>query len=223
MTEAEWMACADPQTMLDFLRGKASDRKLRLFACACCRRIWHLLSYDRSRCLVEKIEQYADSQLTIFEVSAAWEMHEQARSNYDFKAPWYAAMASVADTRQTAREAAEAAGCEVWWESIPEDDPILSVVHSSGRHAAQETQCRLLRDIFGNLFRPVTIHPTRLTPTVFHLAEAVYDERAFNCLPILADALEEAGCSNTEILAHCRGPGPHVRGCWVIDLLLGKE
>jgi hypothetical protein len=90
------------------------------------------------------------------------------------------------------------------------------------RQVAKRVQCGFIRDIF-NPFRPVTIDPTWSTLTVKHLAGAIYDDRAFERLPILADALEEAGCTNADILAHCRGPGPHVRGCWVVDLVLGKE
>ena len=83
----------------------------------------------------------------------------------------------------------------------------------------------LIRDIFGNPFRPVTIDPGWLTwnhATVPAIARHVYDDRAFHDLPILADALEDAGCTNGDLLAHCRGPGPHVRGCWAVELLLGK-
>jgi hypothetical protein len=84
-----------------------------------------------------------------------------------------------------------------------------------------------LHDIFGLLsFRPVTIAPSSLVwndGTVVTLAKAIYEDRAFDRLPILADALEDAGCTDADILAHCRQPGPHVRGCWVVDLLLGKE
>jgi hypothetical protein len=80
----------------------------------------------------------------------------------------------------------------------------------------------LLRDIFGNPFRPVSVEPHWLTPTVRNLAAAIYAGRAFDRLPVLADALEDAGCDNADVLTHCRGPGPHVRGCWVVDLLLGK-
>ena len=80
----------------------------------------------------------------------------------------------------------------------------------------------MLRDIFGNPFRPVSINSTCLTSTVRGLAEGIYAERAFDRMPILADALEDAGCDNADILAHCRGDGPHVRGCWVVDLVLGK-
>jgi hypothetical protein len=84
-------------------------------------------------------------------------------------------------------------------------------------------QCRLLRDIFGNLFRPVTLDPTWPTPTVVGLAQTIYDNRAFDRLPELADALEGAGCTNADVLDHCREQGEHVRGCWVVDLILGKE
>jgi hypothetical protein len=80
-----------------------------------------------------------------------------------------------------------------------------------------------LRDIFGNPFRPVTFDPRWLTATVVALATGIYAERAFDRMPILADALEEAGCDHADILAHCRGDGPHVRGCWVVDLVLGKS
>jgi hypothetical protein len=87
-------------------------------------------------------------------------------------------------------------------------------------------QADLLRDIFGNPFRPVSIDPAWLTwnnATVVKLAEVIYAERRFADLPILADALEEAGCDNADILSHCREASEHVRGCWVVDLLLGKK
>ncbi|MBY0528517.1 MAG: hypothetical protein K2R98_34320 [Gemmataceae bacterium] len=81
----------------------------------------------------------------------------------------------------------------------------------------------MTRDIFVNPFRPVTLISSWLTPTVTRLGETIYAERTFDLLPILADALEDAGCSDADILNHCRQPGEHVRGCWVVDLLLGKS
>jgi hypothetical protein len=87
----------------------------------------------------------------------------------------------------------------------------------------EASQCGLLRDIFGNPFRPVAVDPAWRTSNVTVLAQAIYDDRAFDRLPILADALEDAGCDNADILNHCRQPGEHVRGCWVVDLLLGKQ
>jgi hypothetical protein len=84
-------------------------------------------------------------------------------------------------------------------------------------------QCDLLRDVFGNPFRSVTLDPSWRSPTTTSLANVIYAERRFDDMPVLADALEEAGCTNDDILDHCRGPGPHVRGCWVVDLILGKQ
>jgi hypothetical protein len=84
----------------------------------------------------------------------------------------------------------------------------------------------LFHDIIGNPFRPLVLHPAWLSwnnGTVPKLAQAIYDERSFDRLPLLADALEDAGCTDADILAHCRQPGKHVRGCWVVDLLIGKS
>jgi hypothetical protein len=81
----------------------------------------------------------------------------------------------------------------------------------------------LLRDIFGNPFRPVTFDSRWRTSDVVGLARAIYDDKAFERMPILADALMDAGCEDEQIITHCRGDGPHVRGCWVVDLVLGKE
>lgn len=84
--------------------------------------------------------------------------------------------------------------------------------------------CSLTKDVFSLLpFRPVTIPPSWLTSNVVALAAGIYDEKAFDRMPILADALQDAGCNNDDVLNHCRGDGPHVRGCWVIDLLLSKS
>ncbi|HVK15982.1 MAG TPA: hypothetical protein VM533_03475 [Fimbriiglobus sp.] len=84
------------------------------------------------------------------------------------------------------------------------------------------SQCDLLRCVLGNPFRPVTAEARWLTSTAVGLAQTIYVERAFDRLPILADALEEAGCDDPDVLSHLRGDGPHVRGCWVVDLVLGK-
>jgi hypothetical protein len=87
-------------------------------------------------------------------------------------------------------------------------------------------QCILLRELFGNPFRPITLNPSWLSwneGTIPKLAQAIYDSRDFTDMPKLADALEEAGCTDQDIQAHCRSGGEHVRGCWVVDLVLGKE
>jgi hypothetical protein len=91
--------------------------------------------------------------------------------------------------------------------------------------ASQGEEALLLRDVVGNPFRPVAIEHAWLAwhgETIPRLAQGIYNDRAFELAPVLADALEEAGCTCEDILAHCRAPGPHVRGCWVLDLILGK-
>ena len=107
------------------------------------------------------------------------------------------------------------------WDLIGGDNYLPS---DDRRLYAPETpaHCDLIRDIFGNPFRPVVADPAWLTPTVQSIASAIYADRAFDRLPILADALEEAGCTDADVLLHCRIPGEHVRGCWVVDLVLGK-
>jgi len=98
----------------------------------------------------------------------------------------------------------------------------------TGTHFQTEKRARLaelanlFRCIFGNPFRPVALDPAWRTEAVVGLATGIYADRAFDRLPVLADALEDAGCANADVLGHCRGPGPHARGCWVVDLLLGK-
>jgi hypothetical protein len=99
---------------------------------------------------------------------------------------------------------------------------VVGWVYETDSGLTLERKCGLLRDIFGNPFRPVTLDPRWLTSSVLDLGRAIYDERAIERMPILADALMDAGCDNEEVLNHCRGDGPHVRGCWVVDLILGK-
>ncbi|WP_439621038.1 hypothetical protein [Gemmata sp.] len=87
----------------------------------------------------------------------------------------------------------------------------------------RSSHAELIRDIFGNPLRPVAFAPKWRTSTAVALAQGMYESRDFGAMPILADALQDAGCGSADVLDHCRGPGPHVRGCWVVDLVLGKE
>jgi hypothetical protein len=115
------------------------------------------------------------------------------------------------------------------WEICAETSTVWANASYSGqswratRRLAWSIRSQLLRDIFGNPFRPVAFDSHWRTADVLGLARAIYDDRAFERMPILADALMDAGCENEEIINHCRGEGPHVRGCWVVDLILGKE
>ncbi|MBP3955754.1 hypothetical protein J8F10_10715 [Gemmata sp. G18] len=104
-------------------------------------------------------------------------------------------------------------------------DRVLGNENEAQAHFREErrTRCYYAREVLGNPFRPVTFAPDWRTSTALALAAQMYRSRDFSAMPILADALQDAGCENTDILNHCRGPGPHVRGCWGVDLVLEKE
>jgi hypothetical protein len=225
MTEAEWLACTDPQKMLEFLRGKASERKLRLFACSCCYRLGELCYMEDDELLaVECAELYADGRATHedlalvrYELSILDTYVQTLSEQHRFYALDCVTAVPLSEVNSVATGIIEQLENDHHWtESELEAE----------QEAERVLQCEILRDFFGNPFRPVAVEPCWLTwndSTVPRLAQAIYGERAFDRLPVLADALEEAGCTNADILGHCRGSGPHVRGCWVVDLLLGKE
>jgi hypothetical protein len=226
MTESEWQACTDPQKMLEFLEGKMSERKCRLFIVACCRRIWHLFTDERSQKAVEVAERNADGFATSVELAEAYEaarppVHQMGMLNV-FAA--YAACESCSsDLLSSLRIGGETNAQRIAHAVVVAVKREYNV--NEARVIGWSRQDEFLRCIFGNLFRPVTINPAWLTwnnSTVRKMAQAIYDERAFNRMPILADALEEPGCTNPDILAHCRQSGNHVLGCWVVDLILGK-
>ncbi len=211
MTEAEWLACTDPHPMLEFLRDGASERKLRLFAVACCRRIWSLLRRKALRMAVEVSEQRADGLVSAGQLAKVAQAIEHVwPGNGDFTLESYPQIAALFCAGKGKRELRGVA---------------FYAAMGSGR-GEKKKQITLLHDIFGNPFHATTSDPSWLAwkdGTIPKLAQGIYDDRAFDRLHVLADALEEAGCTDADILAHCRGPGPHVRGCWVVDLLLGKE
>jgi hypothetical protein len=218
MTEAEWLACADPAPMLEFLRGKASDRKLRLFAVACCRRCWHLYQDRRGKVAVETAERYADGLATEEELREAMRLASAAdRKVWGGQRELVAAQWAVCGNKM-----ADAAGHASFWALADYTDD------ERGTHAS------LLRCIFGNSFRPLPPLPPAVLAwsdrTLPRLAQAIYEDRKMpegtldnSRLAILADALLDAGCEDEDLIAHCRGEGPHVRGCWVVDLILWKE
>ena len=211
MTEAEWMACQNPQEMLDFLRGKVSDRKLWLVACGYCRSIWHLLHDPRSQRAVEAAERAAEGHITRAELEQISEAAIQAwREHFD-----------VGSAAASQTSFVRGLDHRTWLEWIASNT--ANTVESNGRRNGRAPQVYLLRDIFGNPFRPVAIDPAWKMPAVVQLARSLYEERRFEDMPVLADALEEAGCQDAAVLGHCRGPGPHIRGCWVLDLLMGRE
>lgn len=246
MTEAEWLACTDPGPMLAFLKGKASERKLRLFAVACCRKVWHLLS-SHGRAGVEVIERFADNEATPDELA---KVHREAKNYGDAVYE----RSQKLNPRSLENDLAYRDSQQAWLVSCAaassDDFPGMVVIYSSQCacremagyvptqddtafadwyrlvDADKRIQASLLREIIGPRLPPVAMPPSWLAwhdGTVVKLAEAIYHEQAFERLPILGDALEEAGCTNHDMLDHCRGAGPHLRGCWLVDAILGKD
>jgi hypothetical protein len=263
MTESEWLACTEPERMLAFLIGRrASDRKRRLLACACVRRVWYLLKDERSRCAVEVAEQHADGRASEWELddarraaaavpgftdpaapphlpdgyaaSAAWGSTDPSDLPFTFWAASFGAgqAAFLAKPPPAIVQALERLWVRVLIPSAPRGLAGRGFVAVGGaaRASEKEGQCAALRDVFGNPFRPVGLDPAWLSADVRVLAQGAYDERTLPArtldparLAVLADALEEAGCDNADLLGHLRGEGPHVRGCWALDLVLGRE
>lgn len=224
MTETEWLESAAPTKMLEFLKGKASDRKLRLFAVACARSCWHLLSDQRSRDAVESGERVADTSETSNELESmyreAWAAVPLVGSDLHMSA----ARAAGRTVQPNAHDASRYAVNEiVELHANSMEDEEGEHAYWKGKANAEGMLASALRDIFGNPFRPVIVDPSRLNHDIIDLARLIYNERAFNRMPELADALQAAGCADEDILKHCRGTGPHVRGCWVIDVALGKS
>jgi hypothetical protein len=218
MTEAEWLACTDPWTMLVFLQPKASERKLRLFACACCRTAWQRLKDKRSKEAIEVAERYADGLEDKLSLGAA-RRHAIEAANV------LRAVPGLRRHRKT-KLLALAAGRAVsdGWDTLA----------WGGIEAGEQHASWIVRDIFGDSFRLAPPVPPAVLAwngdTVRRIAQVIYEEPRMpegtldNArLAILADALLVAGCDNEELIQHCRSEGPHVRGCWALDLILGKS
>jgi hypothetical protein len=253
MTEQEWLTSTDPRAMLAALLagGTASDRKLRLFACACCRRVWRLLADERSRRAVESAERYADGLADESEMDeaalAAW---NAAEGEHPDPVSWYAARAAESaawahDNLREAWETARLAALAVEGEVVAADSPdehrgkILDAwveAHLGSGRPVGWPDVDAEREV-ADLIRDVCACPVRALPAlaphvlawddrcVVKLAAGIYADGGFSRdrLGVLADALEDAGCSDEAILSHLRSAGPHVRGCWAVDLILGRQ
>jgi hypothetical protein len=201
VTEDQWLTCTDQMPMLEFLRGKVSGRKLRLFAVACCRRVSHMLTTE-AREAVELAERVAEG--------LADSTERKKGRDKALHAGWV-----MDDAFRHRRGPAKAAVCDALCRQ-----PYQAATGSARRtKSSVQDQCHLLRDIIPNPFIPVSLNPAWLAwndGIVIGLTEAAYAERAVPGgtldearLAVLADALEEAGCDTQEILEHLRGPGPH--------------
>jgi hypothetical protein len=229
MTEAEWRESVDPEAMLETLRGRRLDRKLRLFMVACCRRVWHDFAISEEdwgrQEAVEVAERYADGLADDEELSDAFGDLTDGSPHRGGDCCSNAAVGEF-DEPDAAVEWSIIAVQEAAHRALAEDYDRSKEIKEAERAA----QAELLRCIVGNPSRPVTFAAAWRTETVTSLAQAVDETRDLPSgtfdpvrMAVLADALEETGCADETILSHLRSPGPHVRGCWVMDLILGKS
>jgi hypothetical protein len=233
MTEAEWLASERAEKLLESLETRLTLRTTLLLGVACCRRAPLLAFFPEGRAAVDAAELLADGLLKPGE--------RVRRQQAVREASEYALTLCPSDLAHMTPDNGAASYCAVeaahFLINIEEPQVVgtsLELARDSIRYTEHHLrprlsweehriQCDLLRDIFGNPFRPVAFSPVWRTDTAVALARQMYEGRDFGAMPILADALQEAGCDSEDILDHCRGPGPHVRGCWVVDLVLGKE
>ena len=235
MTQHEWLIGTDPAALLVEVLGGCSQRKLRLFVCACARQLWERFRDPRSRRAVEVGERFADDQASEDERQAAWTAALEAQADATWDATLEAQAAAWTVRADVTEVAARVIGyvARLWARRVALGVACKGLSGEAVREAraaadlvARARQCYLLRDVFGNPFRLPAADPRWLNwhgGTVRHIARAIYQERRFDEMPVLADALDDAGCDDAIVLDHCRNGGTHVRGCHVLDLLLGKE
>lgn len=245
MTESEWLTSEDPLALLEYVTDQATQRKYRLFLCACCTRV--LASTPLHRRLFRKyypgswyqLEQAMGIVEQVAEGFVSTDLLAQARKDADqstYVPDWIdwggetkfigeaLAVIAAAVEHPVAAEVLEACWRAAIWqaEDIAREENSQSTEKD---HLRVETQWQAVvcRDVFGNPFRPISFSPEWRTAATVSLAARMYQSRDFSAMPELVDALQDAGCKATAILDHCRSSSPHVRGCWVVDLVLGKE
>jgi len=241
MTEAEWLAHDDPVAMLEFVAGHTSERKLRLFLCACCSRVLQGAAIHdankrgRFECLqmlvsaVKALEQFADGLAGPKALEAARRLAKDApyvpayidyggESGLDYEAD----AVREAAARPLTPEGAVSA-CRRALLALQKHRPHAAGASPDPMIGHRRDMARWLREIVGNPFRPVDVDPAWLAwgdGAVANVAESIYERGSFGELRFLADALEDAGCTNADVLDHLRSQGPHVRGCWALDLFV---
>jgi hypothetical protein len=246
MNETEWLSAIDPAPMVAFLQNRSS-RKRRLLMGACCRRVERHLPAQNTRAFIEVSDQFADGLVTIDQLRTAYWNSSNPENplspEYPYRDRWRQVSAAEGSVRGLSHnldlghlvEAQNVTAAEAGVETDlvtdlhtpdAERERLTAEFHARYNAAVAPerlAQVDLIRDIFGNPFRPVALSPEWRTSTAIALAQTMYDSRDFSAMPILADALQDANCTDDAILTHCRGPGPHVRGCWVVDACLSKS
>jgi hypothetical protein len=228
MTEAEWLATDDffPLHSHLFHAANGQPRKYRLAGCGIFHLIRHGTFSEQEAQLLDLGEAFADDP------SLGERVNEYQSGDIPNTFPFdvcYPPVFGDYDSNNVARVVSfmqDRLG-DLWWEQHPSvNDDENEAQEEAGRQFRRQANvvgATVLRDIFGNPFRSVAFSPSCCTDIAVSLARQMYESRDFGAMPILADALQDAGCDNDDILDHCRGPGSHVRGCWVVDLVLGKE
>lgn len=221
MTESDWLSASQIYELTHY-KSSRSDRKRRLLACAATRRLIEAHSDPRLDAAISGCEQFADR-------AASWQdMLEIRRSLRSLQREMAAIHSDVSDLN-----ALRAVLTLIGREFVDYRLALEAAQHHRGHRPRdyvegcreeEQQQIHLARDIFGNPFRPVAFSPEWRTSTVVSLAQGMYESRDFTPMPLLADSLQDAGCEHEDILAHCRDAnGTHVRGCWVVDGVLGKS
>ncbi len=223
MTEAEWLACEDPRALAEACWSWAGGYKVRLLACAICRSpgLWALLDDERSTQAVVAAEANVAGASSAETLAAAEAAAAEAVRRQNQPGRYAALACKMAAARKVPLSPflvhANLALCERHgeWRLPP---------------AVAREWCGLMRDILRHPSRPLSAPTATRTAILNSLARAAFDERILPVgyldnarLAVLSDALEEAGCTDVDLLSHLRSPGPHVRGCWALDLVLGKE
>lgn len=193
MTEQEWLACDWYRPMVEFIFDHPKGNRLSLYVRACSD-LWNTFPDEVRKMAIQQAPSYTDET----------RMREEVEGEF------------IGWENRTPTSSAEA-----WTPAHLMSVGILLAQPNRNGHECP-TLCNLLRCIFGNPFHPIILNPHWLTPTVTALAALIHEERQFDKMPLLGDALEEAGCDIVDVLKHCRGGGEHVRGCWVVDQVLGK-
>ena len=215
MTESEWLQCSTPEPLLEFSRPRLNERKLRLFACACCRHIMHLLTDDGSRAAVDVAERFADGNASRQELEAAWQgattVAQLAEPEQRYAALAAVSCAALGNLFSAAGAVCSAASAAV--RTAAEDERAATRLW----HAERKGQAALLRDLVRNPFLPDTL-PLRLPPTAGEMAEAMYagQDRSEDLYELLMDE------RNRELALHFKSPG-HLKGCWAIDFILRRS
>jgi hypothetical protein len=230
MKELNWCLCNDPAEIIASLGRGAGNRELRLYACACCRLIWDLIPAPGARRAVEVSEQFADGAARASALRAGAIGARLERSSAQWLGKWAAAQAATNDAWEAATWtpvwAAEAASENAARIALASGEPVPRRSASCIWDVQRRQQCEILQDIFGNTLRPVRIMPYTLlwkNGRVVKTAATIYEQRRFDNMPELATVLEQAGCDDPIIMDHCRSHPHHVRGCWVLDAILGKR